>query len=219
MSQFTFQGRAEIKHINTRKEGPDEEKVLALDIKLTAKIDARLLDYFDSELAGFLFIPDGAGAVRNTAMEPIKFKHEIENCDLSIAGLDFHGVKVSKFSIEPVDGRQAWLTWQNSFQPSSNEVAIISEYLMDEVEVAVASQPDLFEHDNRPQLAAVPETSDDDLYLQAVAMVRQSRRASVSHIQRGLRIGYNRAARLIEQMEVDGYVSPMTSDGARVVLS
>lgn len=218
MSQFTFQGRAEIKHINTRKEGPDEEKVLALDIKLTAKIDARLLDYFDSELAGFLFLPDGAGAVRNTAMEPIKFKHEIENCDLDIAGLSFHGVKVSKFSIEPVDGRQAWLTWQNSFQPASNEVAIISEYLMDEVEVIVASQPDLFEHDNRPQLAAVPEADDDELYQQAVELVRQTRRASISHIQRGLRIGYNRAARMVERMEEDQYVSPMTSDGNRVVL-
>jgi len=218
MSQFTFQGRSEIRHINTRKEGPDEEKVLALDIKLTAKIDARLLEYFDSELSGFLFLPDGAGAVRNTAMEPIKFKHEIENCDLEIAGLNFHGVKVSKFSIEPVDGRQAWLTWQNSFQPASNEVAVISEYLMDEVEVIVASQPDLFEHDNSPQLSAVPEPNDDELYQQAVALVRQSKRASVSHVQRGLRIGYNRAARLLERMEADGYISPMTSDGARVAL-
>lgn len=218
MSNFTFQGRAEIKHINTRKEGPEEDKVLALDIKLTAKIDARLLAYFDSELSGFLFLPDGAGAVRNTAIEPIKFKHKIENCDLEIAGLSFHGVKVSKFSIEPVDGRQAWLTWQNSFQPASNEVAVISEYLMDEVDVVVASQPDLFEHDqSAPEMRAAADAIDAGLYEQAKQIVQQSRNAGISHLQRSLRIGYNRAATLIEMMAENGVVSAMTSDGNRIV--
>jgi len=58
----------------------------------------------------------------------------------------------------------------------------------------------------------------DPLYDQAVAVVIESRRASISLVQRHLRIGYNRAARLVEQMEVAGLVSPMESNGSRTVL-
>jgi S-DNA-T family DNA segregation ATPase FtsK/SpoIIIE len=58
----------------------------------------------------------------------------------------------------------------------------------------------------------------DPLYDQAVAIVLKTRRASISLVQRHLRIGYNRAARLIEQMERSGLVSPMQSNGNREVL-
>jgi S-DNA-T family DNA segregation ATPase FtsK/SpoIIIE len=56
------------------------------------------------------------------------------------------------------------------------------------------------------------------LYDQAVQIVIDSRRASISNIQRRLKIGYNRAARLIEEMENAGLVSPMESNGSREVL-
>jgi len=58
----------------------------------------------------------------------------------------------------------------------------------------------------------------DPLYDQAVAIVLQSRRASISLVQRHLRIGYNRAARLIEDMEKAGLVSSMATNGNREVL-
>ncbi len=58
----------------------------------------------------------------------------------------------------------------------------------------------------------------DPLYDEAVNVVLKSRRASISLVQRQLRIGYNRAARLIEQMENAGLVSPMQSNGNREVL-
>ncbi len=58
----------------------------------------------------------------------------------------------------------------------------------------------------------------DDLYDQAVQIVSESKRASISHLQRRLKIGYNRAARLIETMEAAGIVSSMQSNGAREVL-
>jgi S-DNA-T family DNA segregation ATPase FtsK/SpoIIIE len=58
----------------------------------------------------------------------------------------------------------------------------------------------------------------DPLYDQAVAHVLKSRRASISAVQRQLRIGYNRAARLIEAMEHAGLVSPMQTNGNREVL-
>ncbi len=58
----------------------------------------------------------------------------------------------------------------------------------------------------------------DPLYDQAVQIVIESRRASISHVQRRLRIGYNRAANLIEAMEQAGIVSAMEQNGTREVL-
>ncbi|MBP6057012.1 MAG: DNA translocase FtsK 4TM domain-containing protein [Nitrosomonas sp.] len=59
----------------------------------------------------------------------------------------------------------------------------------------------------------------DPLYDEAVAIVVKTRRASISLVQRNLRIGYNRAARLIEEMERAGLVSSMQSNGNREVLA
>ena len=61
--------------------------------------------------------------------------------------------------------------------------------------------------------------SDEPLYDEAVQFVTESRRASISAVQRKLRIGYNRAARLIETMEQQGIVSEMNSNGSREVLA
>ncbi|MEQ6290416.1 DNA translocase FtsK [Vogesella sp. GCM10023246] len=58
----------------------------------------------------------------------------------------------------------------------------------------------------------------DPLYDEAVAIVLKTRKASISSVQRQLRIGYNRAARLIEQMEASGIVSAMETNGNRSVL-
>lgn len=69
----------------------------------------------------------------------------------------------------------------------------------------------------------LPEASSgdesDELYDKAVAYVLESRRASISGVQRQLRIGYNRAARLIEEMEGQGIVSPPEHNGQREVLA
>ncbi len=58
----------------------------------------------------------------------------------------------------------------------------------------------------------------DPMYDQAVAIVLQNKRASISLVQRHLRIGYNRAARLLEQMEKSGLVSAMATNGNRELL-
>jgi S-DNA-T family DNA segregation ATPase FtsK/SpoIIIE len=58
----------------------------------------------------------------------------------------------------------------------------------------------------------------DPMYDQAVEIVLKTRRPSISLVQRHLRIGYNRAARLIEQMERSGLVSAMGSNGNREVI-
>jgi S-DNA-T family DNA segregation ATPase FtsK/SpoIIIE len=73
---------------------------------------------------------------------------------------------------------------------------------------------------NESGLPEEEEGSDDQaLYDKAVRIVTESRRASISGVQRHLRIGYNRAARLIEQMEQDGVVSAPLHNGQREVLA
>ena len=63
------------------------------------------------------------------------------------------------------------------------------------------------------------DSESDALYDEAVAFVLESRRASISSVQRKLKIGYNRAARMIEAMEMAGVVTPMNSNGSRDVIA
>lgn len=58
----------------------------------------------------------------------------------------------------------------------------------------------------------------DPLYASAVQFVASSRRASISAVQRALKVGYNRAARMIEWMEAQGVVTPMDTNGGREVI-
>jgi len=60
--------------------------------------------------------------------------------------------------------------------------------------------------------------SEDALYDQAVAIVAKDQRATISYIQRRLQIGYNKAARLVEQMEENGVVTPANNAGKREIL-
>jgi S-DNA-T family DNA segregation ATPase FtsK/SpoIIIE len=63
------------------------------------------------------------------------------------------------------------------------------------------------------------DAEQDPLYDQAVHIVTETRRASISYVQRRLKIGYNRAARILEAMEQAGVVSQMENNGAREVLA
>ncbi|GAB1407471.1 DNA translocase FtsK [Thermomonas brevis] len=70
-----------------------------------------------------------------------------------------------------------------------------------------------------PEAAASDDPEADPLYDQAVQIVTETRRASISGVQRRLKIGYNRAARLVEAMEAAGVVSPAEHNGDRTVLA
>ena len=73
-------------------------------------------------------------------------------------------------------------------------------------------RPEVFEIKKDVETAAADEEY-DEMYDQAVAIVTETQQASISMIQRRLRVGYNRAARMIEQMEREGVVGP--ADGAK----
>ena len=70
-----------------------------------------------------------------------------------------------------------------------------------------------------PGLEPLADSEGDELYDQGVAIVTESRRASISYLQRRLKIGYNRAASMIEDMETAGVVSAVQSNGTREVLA
>jgi S-DNA-T family DNA segregation ATPase FtsK/SpoIIIE len=74
-------------------------------------------------------------------------------------------------------------------------------------------RPEVLEAKKDLDSAAAAEQEYDEMYDQAVAIVTETQQASISMVQRRLRVGYNRAARMIEQMERDGVVGP--ADGAR----
>jgi S-DNA-T family DNA segregation ATPase FtsK/SpoIIIE len=62
-------------------------------------------------------------------------------------------------------------------------------------------------------------SEEDPLYDEAVRFVTESRRASISSVQRKLKIGYNRAARMVEAMEIAGVVTSMSTNGSREVIA
>ena len=72
---------------------------------------------------------------------------------------------------------------------------------------------DILEAKKEVEAAAAADEEYDEMYDQAVAIVTETRQASISMIQRRLRVGYNRAARMVEVMERDGVIGP--ADGAK----
>jgi S-DNA-T family DNA segregation ATPase FtsK/SpoIIIE len=107
---------------------------------------------------------------------------------------------------------------------SDQEVHKVCDYLREK------SEPNYLEEiiqDPSSGTDAIPgleplQSGDDDydpLYDQAVAIVTETRKASISYVQRRLKVGYNRAARMIEEMEDSGVVSQVQSNGTREVLA
>jgi len=107
---------------------------------------------------------------------------------------------------------------------SDEEVHRVVEYLKSFGEPRYIEEilaPPISEDTTQADMFANGEGGDpeaDPLYDEAVAFVLKTRRASISSVQRQLRIGYNRAARLVEQMETAGVLSAMSRNGSRDIL-
>lgn len=133
MNKFAYSGFAEILHINARKEGPDDDKVLAADVKMRAVCPRAMLDCFEPSLGDAVFT--NIGAVKNVMLGPLTFQHEMEHYRLAFFDSTMMGCRVKRFSLEPKDTNLVVLTFQVSFQPNGDEVAKLAEYLQDEIEI------------------------------------------------------------------------------------
>ena len=104
---------------------------------------------------------------------------------------------------------------------SDDEVTKIAEYLRNQGEPAyidgILDGP-IPDEDSDNGGYGTDDAESDEKYDEAVAIVLKNKKASISLVQRHLRIGYNRAARLLEQMERSGLVSPMKNNGTRDVI-
>lgn len=128
--------------------------------------------------------------------------------DFQLRGIDFH---VKENEEEPDFDTVAEL-WEHT---AGAQVLLLS--------AVVQALCDLFGYQEKPLPAAdtagpAAEEEADPLFQEGVAFVRESGRASISAVQLKLLIGYNRAARMIEEMERQGIVTPMASDGSRSVI-
>lgn len=258
--RFKITGVATIKHLNVRKEGPDDEKILAVDVKLAfEKIGREILAYFepDGVLPGFLWRGDPASdalIVRNAFLSPLAYAHEITSATVHIDGVWFPGSEVKKFSIQPRDGGLVDITCSVAIYPSSSDIADLAKNVQDGARVEIEGPPDLFDGDQGAVAAGNADGSaaaaasalesmsredglksqvidgctgeilahfgdgPDPMLEQARELVLKERKASISLIQRALRLGYNRAARLLEALEAEGTVSAMNSSGSRTIL-
>jgi S-DNA-T family DNA segregation ATPase FtsK/SpoIIIE len=89
-------------------------------------------------------------------------------------------------------------------------------YIDEILDGASGPTPGLIGIDNLPGNSG--DAEQDPLYDQAVQVVMDTRKASISGVQRRLKIGYNRAARMVETMEATGLVGPLQSNGSREIL-
>jgi hypothetical protein len=245
---FKVSGTASIKHLNVRKEGPEDDKILACDLKLEIKnVDRRLCGYFDEALETFLWRGETDALIaRNAFLAPVAYGNEVTSANVRIGSNSFVGCDVKKFAIEPRDGGVITLTCSVSVYPSTNDVSDLAKLVQDEASVSIEGPPDLFaagpdssevagavdafrkldETLKKDGISATISTSTgevlatlgkDELYAQAEALVRKENRASASLVQRTLKIGYNRAAQILEQLQDGGVVSPMDATGKRHV--
>jgi len=92
-------------------------------------------------------------------------------------------------------------------------------YMADVLKGPSAPIPGLSGEDDEGEGVGAGDPEQDPLYDEAVSIVTRDRKPSISYVQRRLKIGYNRAARMLEAMELAGIVGPLQSNGAREVLA
>jgi hypothetical protein len=98
-------GKARLVHINARKEGPEDEKILATDLKFTLLTSSDFLIYFHSQLRLMLFTKEGEP--RFPLMGPVDWDYEFRNMKLTLdpmtldPELRFLGVKLKKWVFQP----------------------------------------------------------------------------------------------------------------------
>lgn len=150
-----FKACVELKHINVRKEGPEDDKVTAIDLKLTADISAKLIDDLlcvDEEkgraLAAFW---EADGTPRMLSLGDVKMTRFIMNAKVKLAGMTFSDCTARNFSFAVRDKGAAVLTFSvSSTDFPSNAIAVLAEKLQEAMDLHFwTPQGDLFAVDGQ----------------------------------------------------------------------
>lgn len=144
-------GVGTIEHLNIRKEGPDDERTVAADVKLLVKgVSGDFLLFFDLALPPVLWdLTSLMFPVRNPMMQAVRFAHELEGCEAVIGGQRFLGATAKKFSLQPVDGGLLDVTLSVTVYPRLHAVEDLARMVQESVDVQVDGPPDLF-HEEGP---------------------------------------------------------------------
>lgn len=241
-----FTAHADIKHLNIRKQGEDQE-VLAVDIKLRAELQARVLDSLmcedlnDGLAEGTFWMRSEDKAPVFPQLGEIAFSREYRNVQAKLCGFEVYGCTLKKFSFRALPEGKAETTFSVTItEPPPKLIDTLASMLAEAVLIDFSCpQGDLLQDGGDPLKdigqkltdslcdagvtllrGEIPSTATDELaYMQAVDFVRVEGKASVSFVQCKLGIGYNAAARLVERMEAEGIVGPAGPGGSRDILA
>lgn len=145
--QFSVSGIATLRKIDVRKQGKDDARVLAIHASLEfARIDAAVCNYFDEMLGAFLWRQEVMGrVVRNAALQPVVYSHQISGASVEIEGVTFNSADVKNFVIKPIDGSYVALACCVSLYPGGQNVSGLINRVRDGVRIKILGPLDLFD--------------------------------------------------------------------------
>lgn len=225
---------AVLKHVNLRKQGNEDSRVLAIDLTITGETQAQILN----DLLGVSEGDDISGVFWSTlpGTDPESLRtHALDEICIEgvwpnrIVKLGKHQIiaDVKKIKFRPRPGHRLDIGAQISVEsPTEPLMDYVIANIQEHVNCRIESQPELDLKQSKKhkqlddELAKVTRGASgiaDPLYKQACAFVLMSGKTTISALQRQLKVGYNRAAVIIEAMELAGIVGPLQADGKREI--
>lgn len=201
-----------LKNINLRTEfkGEDERQG-AFDLKIEAPLTPELHAFLCTHVDAAVPIKD----LKASALSEIKYVIEMENIKFTIGNHEIIGAKLNKV-VGKFEGKQVAVMRVQSQIHHKGLIDDLNDITGEPMTIKIEElQGDLLAKDD----VVSPSSNEvDAMYDEAVQIVAIHRKCSISYIQRTLKIGYNRSARIVEAMELAGVISGIDSSGKREVL-
>lgn len=242
MSLLEIDGRATFSALSAKKEGKGDSKVLTVDLKLNIITSNEVLIHFHPQLRLMLFDKDGKP--RFPLMGAVPWAYEFPNQYVEIhpdvqRPLLLHACRLKNFDFFAMDSGKVRVGFSAHVQPNNGDFEVMGKILAESVRLKIRNdnldlfgekkadpqRPTLSVTVSEPELplevasAGAASTIETERVAAAIALVTSTRKASISYVQRQLKLTYNEAALLLEELERVGVVSPVKANGVRDVLA